>query len=329
MKKNIFKSLIGIAIGAIFLYFTLNNKPLGQIFESLKSAKINWLLFSVLWLIASFYLRAFRWKVLLESSDTNPLRYNVIHSLIVGYLVNSFTPKFGEIIRCTSLKKSEKIPTSISLGTVVSERIYDLLVLFTGLGVIFLIEIDRLGSIIKAFFSGIGSIFSRNALAGIGIIILVIIAIYALIWLSKRNKLAAKIKDFLSKMLMSLKSSIKMKKYKEFILLTIAIWIVLILAYYSLLMSLPQTNSFGLYFAIVVLFVGSVGWAIPSPSGIGTSNFMILQLFVAFSLNEQAGVSFGLLASGITFSVTVILGSLALIYHFFRQRRLAPVNEDL
>jgi glycosyltransferase 2 family protein len=114
MKKNILKSLFGLAIGAIFLFFTLNNKPLAEIFASLKEARLSWLLLSVLGLIMTFYLRAFRWKVLLESSDANPVRYNVIYSLILGYFVNSFTPKFGEIIRCTSLKKTDKIPTSVS-----------------------------------------------------------------------------------------------------------------------------------------------------------------------------------------------------------------------
>jgi uncharacterized protein (TIRG00374 family) len=323
MKNKIIKSFIGVAIGAIFLYLTLNNKPLDQIFNSLKEARVIWMLMSVLGLVMTFYLRAFRWKVLLESSDTNPIRYNVIHSLILGYFVNSFTPKFGEIIRCTSLKKSEKIPTSVSLGTVVSERIYDLLVLFLGLVAVFILEIDRLGNVLNSLINSLIQLFTKNALLGMSIITIMVIGIIALYYFSKRNKLAGRIKKFLSDLLTSLKMSLKMRKYKTFILLTVLIWLVLVFVYYSFLMSLPETNSYGLYFAIIVLFVGSVGWAIPSPSGIGTTNFMILQLFVAFSLNEQAGVSFGLLASGITFGVTVILGSLALMYHLIRQKRHA------
>jgi hypothetical protein len=88
-------------------------------------------------------------------------------------------------------------------------------------------------------------------------------------------------------------------------------------------MSLSATSEFGIYFAVIVLFVGSVGWVFPSPGGIGTSNFMILQLFIAFRLNQQAGVSFGLLASGITFGVTVGIGSIALFYHFMMKKRLS------
>jgi glycosyltransferase 2 family protein len=329
MKNKIIRTLIGVAIGVIFMYLTLNNKPLVEIFESLKSARISWILMSILGLIASFYLRAFRWKALLESADTKPNSYNVIHSLILGYFVNSFTPKFGEIVRCTNLKKTDKIPNSVSLGTVVSERIYDVLVLFLGLAVIFMFELDRLGSILIILTNNLISIISRNILNGVLAFTFLVLLLYALYWFSKRNKFAERVKNFLSKMVLSLKSSLKMKKYKIFILLTIFIWLSLIFVYYSFLMSLPETNSFGLYFSVVVLFIGSVGWAIPSPGGIGTSNFMILQLFVAFNLNEQSGVSFGLLASGITFGVTVGLGSLALIYNVLRQRRIALVHSKI
>ena len=320
MKKNIIKSLIGVSIGAIFLYFTLNNKPLNEIFASLKQAHVVWMLVSVLGLVVTFYLRAFRWKVLLESSDASPVNYSVIYSLILGYFVNSFTPKFGEIIRCTSLKKSDKIPTSVSFGTVVSERIYDVLVLFLGLLVIFIIEIDRLGNIMYGMIEAFVRLFERNLFTGIGALVLLLAGIFLLYQLSKKNKLAAKINLFLKDTAVSLKMSLKMRKYKSFIILTVLIWLVLTLVNYSFLMSLPETNSSGIYFAFIVLFVGSVGWVVPSPGGIGTSNFMILQLFVAFSLNEQAGVSLGLLASGITFGVTVGLGSLAHIYHLIRQK---------
>jgi len=326
MKNKIIRTLIGIAIGVIFMYLTLNNKPLDKIFESLKSARLVWIVMSILGLIASFYLRAFRWKALLESADAKPNSYNVILSLVLGYFVNSFTPKFGEIVRCTNLKKTDKIPNSVSLGTVVSERIYDVLVLFLGLTVISLFELDRLGSIIMLLIDSLISLISKNFVNAILAFAFLILITYAFYWFSKRNKFAERVKNFFSKMMVSLKSSLKMKKYKIFILLTILIWMSLVFVYYCFLMSLPETNSFGLYFSVVVLFIGSVGWAIPSPGGIGTSNFMILQLFVAFNLNEQSGVSFGLLASGITFGVTVGLGSLALVYNFLRQRRLAYVH---
>jgi glycosyltransferase 2 family protein len=320
MKKILVKSLIGISIGVLFMYITLNNKPLDQIITSLKHAKINWLIISSLGLLVVFFLRALRWKILLESSNTRPGNYNVMYSLILGYFVNSFTPKLGEIIRCTTLKTSEKIPTSISFGTVVSERIYDILVLLLGLFIIFIFEVDRLGNLIGSIFFGIINLFKNHAPMAMVFLGLLIIGVYVLFYFSKKNALAAKVKVFLVNMTISLKQSLKMRNYKKFILFTVIIWTALIGVNYCFLMSLTETNSFGIYFAFVVLFVGSIGWVVPSPSGLGTSNYMILQLFIAFSLNEQDAVSFGLLVSGITFLVTVSFGVLAILIHTIKNR---------
>lgn len=320
MYKNILKSILGLVIGGFFLYLTLNKKPLDDIFNSLSSARLKWVIISVICLLATFYIRAIRWKVLLESSDTQPGKYNVVHSLVMGYLVNSFTPKFGEIIRCTALKKSEQIPTSISLGTVVSERIYDILILVSGLVIILYIEIERLGSVVTGLKRSVAYAVSTNTLSTILVISSVTLVIFLAYRLSKRNKVAATVSNFFKETGRSIKMSFKIKNYKRFIFLTVLIWMVLILVNYSFLMALPETKGYSFYFATLVLFIGGVGWALPSPGGIGTTNFMILQLFVAFSLDDTIGVSFGLLASGITFFVTVSFGAFAIVFDLIRKR---------
>lgn len=328
MYKNIIKSILGLVIGGFFLYLTLNKKPLDEIFQSLSSARLNWVVISTICLLATFYIRAIRWKVLLESSDTQPGKYNVVHALVLGYLVNSFTPKFGEIIRCTVLKKSENIPTSVSLGTVVSERIYDILILVSGLIIILYLEMDRLGNVVVGLKQSLAYAVSNNTLTTILIITALTLVIFFAYRLSKKNKIAANVSNFFKETGRSIKMSFKIKNYKRFIFLTVLIWIVLILVNYSFLMALPETNSYSLYFATLVLFIGGVGWALPSPGGIGTTNFMILQLFVAFSLDETVGVSFGLLASGITFLVTVTFGALAIIYDQIRKRHLLNLRTE-
>ena len=322
MYKKIIRAVIGVAIGGLFLYLTLDKKPLEEIFISLSNAKLTWVIISVISLLSAFYIRAIRWKVLLESSNTTPGKYNVVHSLVVGYFVNSFTPKLGEIIRCTTLNKSEKIPTSVSLGTVVSERIYDILILVAGLFIILYIEVDRLGGVVVGLKESLNLLVSNNTSATITVIVVLSLIIFIAYRLSKKNKIAASVSNFFKETGRSIKMSFKIKNYKSFIFLTVLIWIVLILVNYSFLMALPETDSYGIYFAVLVLFIGGIGWALPSPGGIGTTNFMILQLFVTFSLDDNIGVSFGLLASGITFFVTVSFGALAILYDQIRKKYL-------
>jgi uncharacterized membrane protein YbhN (UPF0104 family) len=91
------------------------------------------------------------------------------------------------------------------------------------------------------------------------------------------------------------------------------IWFLMVLVNYCCLLALPTTDSLNLYFAFVVLFVGTIGWAIPSPGGIGTSHFFVLQLFLLFNLSEETGITYGLLVNGIMVIFTIAGGLLAII----------------
>lgn len=315
MYKKIVKSSIGILIGGIFLYLTLNKKPLNEIFLSLSNANLLWIVISAIGLLVIFYFRALRWKVLLDNAGYDTTKYNVVYSLIIGYLVNSFTPKLGEIIRCTSLKKYENVPISKSLGTVVSERIYDVLVLLIGFFIIVVIEISYLGEVLKSLKDSLVSLIASNYIVAIIITIILTLTVVVAYYLSKKNKVAERISKFFKELVVSMKQSFKMKNYKSFILYTSYIWILLVFVNYAFLRSLPETSDYSVYFASMVLFIGGIGWALPSPGGIGTTNFIILQLFIAFNLNTNVGVSFGLLASGVTFSVTVVFGLLAVLFN--------------
>jgi len=327
MYKKIIRAVLGVSVGGFFLYLTLDKKPLDEIFSSLSNAKLNWVIISTICLLITFYIRAIRWKVLLESSDTQPAKYNVVHSLVLGYFVNSFTPKLGEIIRCTALNKSEKIPTSVSLGTVVSERIYDILILVGGLLVLLYVEIEKLGGVVKDLKESLSLLVSNNTAATIIVIVLLTLIIVVAYRLSKKNKIAASVSNFFKETGRSIKMSFKIKNYKSFIFLTVLIWIALVLVNYSFLMALPETDGYSIYFATLVLFIGGIGWALPSPGGIGTTNFMILHLFIAFSLDDNIGASFGLLASGITFLVTVSFGTIAIIYDQIRKKYILKAAE--
>lgn len=315
MYKKLAKSSIGIIIGGIFLYLTLNKKPLNEIFLSLSNANMLWIIISSIGLLVIFYFRALRWKVLLSNAGYDTTKYDVVYSLILGYLVNSFTPKLGEIIRCTSLKKYTNIPVSKSLGTVVSERLYDVLVLLIGFFIIVALEISYLGEVLKSLKDSLVFLIVSNYIITIITTILLILTIAIAYYLSKKNKVADRISKFFQELAISMKQSFKMKNYKSFILYTSYIWILLIVVNYAFLRSLPETADYSVYFASMVLFIGGIGWALPSPGGIGTTNFIILQLFIAFKLNTNVGVSFGLLASGITFGVTVGFGLLAVLFN--------------
>lgn len=317
--KNIAKNSIGVLIGAFFLYLALRKNPMGPVWESLENVNYFYILLSFICLLIVFYLRSLRWKLLLEEAGQNPKGSKVFTSVLLGYLVNSFTPKFGEIIRCTSLQKSTGIPVSVSMGSVMAERAYDLLILLIGVLTVFWLEFEKLELIIDSTLRGIGALSQHYMyLAIFGVVLLLLLYFIGIKQLKKsKNKPVKKILEFVQSMLQSLKQGLLLKKRFLFILLTLLIWSMLVLLNYIYMLCLPETSNFSIGFAVVILFIGGIGWALPSPGGIGTTHFFILQLFMVYNLSSTAGISYGILSNGLTFIGTILLGG----YGYFSYRQ--------
>lgn len=317
--KSIAQNSLGLLIGSIFLFLTLREKPMGPVWESLANADYFFILLSFVCLFIVFYLRALRWKLLIEESGEKPKSDKVLTSILLGYFVNSFTPKFGEIIRCTSLQKTTKIPVAVSMGSLMAERAYDLLILGLGVFTIFWIELDRLQGILDSTVGGVSHIYGYRYLyvfpfVFLGLLILFLISLRRL--KKSERPIIKKFIGFSQSLFLSLKQGLLLKKRIQFIILTLLIWIFLVLLNYIYLLSLPETSGYSITFALIILFVGGLGWALPSPGGIGTTHFFLLQLFLAYQLDPNAGISFGILSNGLTFIGTILLGG----YGYFRYR---------
>ena len=319
--KKILQTLVGLAIGGAFLYFTLKGKNLGEIVDSLMQANISWMLMSGVMLLVVFLLRSLRWEIILHSSDMNAKKRDVMLALLLGYFVNSFTPKVGEIIRCTNLKRNYGFSIPAMLGTVVTERIYDVLVLILGLLFFGFYEVERLGVFFEQAGQGIGATFLGKDFLVYGFLTFVVVLILTYVFRHKLKKyrLFGMFYNFVSEMYQAVVKTFRLKKYNLFLLYTLLIWVALVLMNYCFLKALPETDNFSMYFAMAVLFVGGIGWAIPVPAGIGTTHFFILQLFIAFSLSESAGVSFGILSNGLNLVFTLGAGLIAVAIDFYRK----------
>lgn len=315
--KNILQTLIGFIIGAFFLYLTLKNKNLSEIIESIRETDAGWAFLSGIALLFIFLFRAMRWKILLKNSGFHPKNIDVVSSIAVGYFVNSFTPKLGELIRCTSLNRIYDYKVSKLLGTVVSERVYDVLVMFLGVFVVLLFEFERLSQVFD--LSALGVMLGTESLQGKLILLIIPFALILLYFIVRKRlkKLSIfnRIRNFIKELYSTVLLTFKIKQYRQFVVLTILIWVALVLMNYCFLMALPETNSFNMYFAVVVLFVGALGWALPTPGGIGTTHYLLLQLFIAFQLNPDDGINFGILSNGLTFVYTIAVGFIAVIFN--------------
>ncbi|OFX22524.1 MAG: hypothetical protein A2033_17075 [Bacteroidetes bacterium GWA2_31_9] len=329
--KNIINTLVGLFIGLIFLYITFHDKPIDEIFDSIKNANIYWLLVNGLLLFIVMYLRAIRWKIIIENSGYTAENIDIMNSTVLGFFVNSFTPKIGEITRCTTIYRTSKVPFSVSFGTIVIDRIWDMVILLLGILAVFSLEIEKLKFIKSHVIKNILNLFSNNSNLIIWILIigslLTIILIILLYKFHHKIALFSRILSFITNTYDTIKKSIKLKKFNSFFLITLVIWILLILMNYTCLLALPETDNYSFYFATVVLFIGGLGWAMPTPGGIGTTHFLILQLFIAYNLDPKTGLSFAVLSNGITFVYTIIFGLISWPFYEIRRRKVLKNNK--
>ncbi len=313
--KKVINSVIWVVVGGFFLYLTLKGKPLDELVNSVLQADPFWVFMNGVALITVFLLRGFRWKLLLENTGEKPKQIYVWYALMMGFFVNSFTPRLGEVARCTSLKSADSIPISKSLGTMVTERMWDLLFLLGGVVVVFFLEISRLQPVWVELIDSIQAIIAKNSILFISILAGLFVLVFIAYRILKHKQVFQKGADFIKEFWQTIRLSFRIKQYPLFLLVTVLIWIILILMNYFALLALQETSNYSIYFAFVLLFVVGLGWAIPSPSGIGTTHFIVLHLFLAFELSESGGLAFGVLSNGLTFIYTIVIGGLCLLVY--------------
>ena len=130
MTKKMAASFIGgIFISVAALYFAFKNVPLAELFNYLASINYFWVLPAVALVLLSFLLRAWRWRIILESESKISLR-RAYHPMMIGFMINCVLPgRLGEVARPAILQKEEKVPFTTGLATVIAERIFDICIL--------------------------------------------------------------------------------------------------------------------------------------------------------------------------------------------------------
>lgn len=309
--KKILNAAAGFALGGILLFFTFRGRNMADVWQSISHADIALSLISLLLMAIVFLLRGARWQLLLREAGAEASLLDTLSSLSFGYFVNCITPKLGEVGRCLSLQKNADVPLAQSFGTVVSERVYDVLVLVSGVGLVFIMEMDRLGQLWSQISDRFAHIFGDGTLwyAALALALTVLLSVLLRRHLL-RIRLFAKIAQFFAQLGNAIKHSFALKRYWLFLLYTAGIWGALILVNLVFLHAMDVTGA-DLYLSVIVLFISSIGWALPAPGGVGTSHFIVLQLFIAFGLGEEKGLAFGIYSNGITVGFMLLFGLLA------------------
>ena len=229
MKNSIsqtIKFILFTAIGVAVLYLVFKNVNLVQLWGNIKQANFWWVGVALLCGFIGYIARAARWILLIEPLGFKPSLKNSVLAVLFGYFANIGLPRLGEIARCGILHKTDKIPVDKLIGTVIVERVFDLITLLILALITFFIKINFFGKFIsnQIITPTSSAIASINILTIITFFLVTIAIIILLIFLGKSTQASTKLLSFIRGVLQGTKAVYKMKKRVQFVLYTILMW---------------------------------------------------------------------------------------------------------
>lgn len=319
-----FRAILFLATAIFLLFLAFRDVSLEELISGLRSANYFWVLLSLAFASMALVSRTHRWILLIEPLGHKPSAKNTFYALMTGYLANFVLPRIGEITRCGSLNRTDRVPVDYLLGTVVTERISDLLVLLLLGTWIFFARIGFFGDFI---YDNIAHPLYLRALSWLDfslfiyifaiLCILFLILFYRVIsvWL-KRFSLFRKILKITASVFDGVRSVMRMEKKLLFILHTLFIWIMYYLMTWAVFMALPSTSGLGGYAVLFILVIGGFGMAAPVQGGIGAYHWIVSVGLGLYGIPRDEGLVFATLSHESQALLMLLLGSYSLYMVF-------------
>lgn len=337
MKRKIIKAFnffIFLAIGILLLYLAFKGVNFDTLVHDLKQANYYWVLLSLVFAFIGYISRAYRWKLLIEPLNYNPPVKNVFYALMFGYLANFAFPRIGEISRCGSLTKSDKIPMDSLIGTVIIERAIDMVVLFLFLFIVFIAKIESFGLFIK---DNVLIPVSKKFISTVDfsiyywLIIIIILGVsvglfYYFRKRFKRVKIIIKLRKIIRGVISGVKTVTKMRSRSEFFFHTLIIWLMYFLMTYVIIFSIPATQGLTPIDALFLLVIGGLGMAAPVQGGIGAFHWIISSGLGLYGISKSEGLVFATIQHESQAVLVVIIGAFSILMLFMKSRRKRKNN---
>ncbi|KXH85585.1 lysylphosphatidylglycerol synthase transmembrane domain-containing protein [Chryseobacterium kwangjuense] len=306
--KSILTIVISLAFAGFFLWLALKGLDFKVIKASLAKANYLWVLFASVFGLLAYWFRAVRWNLMLEPMGHSISTSNSLWSISFGYLMNLTIPRSGEVARATALYGVEKVPVDKSFGTIILERVVDLICMLGFLGLTLIFKYDA----ILSFYENSGVHINPNKI----LLVLLILVAGTVLFFVFRKKLAGvpflgKIVNFIDGIFEGLTTIFKLKEKGKFILYTIGIWVSYFFAAYLVCFALPETSDFTIADGFFIVVVGTLGMIIPASGGIGAFNLAMkygfMALFISVGKSAELGGEMGLTYSFISLPLQITI----------------------
>ena len=269
-----------------------------------------WMLLSLAFGILPQMARAWRWKMALEPLGEHPRRTSCTDAIFMSYAASLVIPRVGEVTRCGTLKTSDGVSFTKSLGTVVTERLVDSLLMLLFTGIAFLLQLPMFLRFLKETNTNVGDLLHR--FTGTGYIVTFICLVAALIAgfvAIRRFSFFKKGRDMLRDMWEGILSLRKVRNLPLYLFYSVLIWVGYFLHFYIAFFCFDFTAHLSIGAAFLIFCVGTFAVLVPTPNGAGPWHFAVKTMLVLYGVAETQAIMFALTVHTIQTALVVLLGA--------------------
>lgn len=283
-------------------------------FESFRKANYFWIVISVIMGITSHYIRGYRWRFQMEAMGYHTRAANNFMAVMIGYIVNMILPRVGEVSRAAAITKYEKVPFQKSFGTILAERAIDMIVLMVIGIVTVILQYHLLEEFANQMFAAISEIASSPQLwIGLVVAVILVFVLFFIFRKFRHHSFFAKVNALFEGLVEGLRSIFRMKRRVEYVLATIAIWVLYIGMFWVCFFSLEATAHLGANAIFAAFVLGSFAIVL-IPGGIGAYPVGIMQCLLLYGIAQETGFALGWIIWLSQTIMIVLFGGLSMLY---------------
>ena len=323
IATNAAKILFPILLGGAILYWMYRGEDFGRFFHVMtEEMDWTWMLLSFPFGLLAQAFRGWRWKQTLEPVVASGARASVcVNAVFLSYAASLVIPRIGEFTRCGVLKRYDGFSFSKALGTVVTERAVDTLIVMGYSGLILLLEMSTFGTFFQKTGTSIDRMLSHFSLTGYLVTAVCAVAVLILLHLLLKNfSIYNKVKMTLSGIWEGVISLRGVKNLPLYLFFSIGIWVCYFLHYYLTFFCFDFTAHLGIGCALVSFVVANFAVIVPTPNGAGPWHFAIKTMLILYGVADEQALWFVLIVHSVQTMLVVALGIYAWAVLSFTKR---------
>lgn len=324
------KVTLSLLLGGAILYWMYRDFDFRKVeYVLLHEMNWTWMLLSFPFGILAQMFRGWRWRMTLDPVGEHPRYSTCINSVFLSYAVSLLIPRIGEFARCGVLKRYDGVSFPKALGTVVTERAIDSLLVMAIAALTLLSQMKVFGQFFSRTGTNLDSMFARFSTTGYVVTAVCGVAVLVMGWyLLRRLSIYKKVKEIIGGIWQGASSLRNVKNIPLFVAFTLAIWVSYFLHYYLTFFCFDATSGLGMQCALVTFIVGSIAVIVPTPNGAGPWHFAVKTMLMLYGVGGNDALYFVLIVHSIQTMLVILLGIYAWIAMSFTKQHVGTKENN-